>query len=593
MLTPLPRSFIRLLDGPLLRQQALNTQYLLSLDPDRLLHSFRVQAGLPSSAAPYGGWEHPDCGLRGHFVGHYVAACAMGSSATGDAALRERAERIVEGLAECQAAMGTGYLSAFPMTEFDRLEREFGGAWAPYYTLHKILAGLIVAHREAGIPNALPTAVRLGAWVARRMAAVPPEHLEPLLSTKEPNPLNEFGGIGESLYDLWALTGNADFLHTARVFDRDSFLAPLMQERDELTGLHTNTHIPQVLAAARRYELTGEPSYRRAAEFFWSRTALARSFANGGSSGPRPGGGEKSPGAEHWPPPFEQGRYLSPKINESCVSHNMLRLTDRLFSWDPRFEYAEFRERTFTNSVMSMQHPHRIGGYLYHHPLTPQSRKEFGKPEGDFWCCYGTCVEAFASPADGVYYTQPEALWVTQFVPSRAVWRERGVSVEVRTDLPEHGAVTLSVSSPTPTEFTLSVRIPGWTRGATCRVLGNGEACAIPISAPGGFLHLRRRWSDGDRLQLDFPMSLRFEPLPGGEGRLAFFRGPQLLAARSDAPLDLAALPSADCDCIREQQDQTTIRLADGSEVPLVPIRSIADEPFGAYFRPTPDAARS
>lgn len=583
---PLPRSQVRLLDGPLLRRQQLNSQYLLGLDPDRLLHSFRTQAGLASVATPYGGWEHSECGLRGHFVGHYLSACAHAAVCSDDPRFGERVSVLVAGLAECQRAGGTGYLSAFPASAFDTLEREFGGAWAPYYTLHKILAGLVDAHREAGVMAALPVAAGLGDWIARRMAAVAPERVEPLLRTAEANPLNEYGGIGEALYDLYALTGDARHLTAAQTFDRDWFLGPLMEGRDELTGLHSNTHIPQLLAAARRYELTGEGRYRRAAEYFWQRTALARSFANGGSSGPRPGGGEKSPGAEHWPPAHRQGEFVSPKINESCVVLNMLRLTDRLFAWEPRAEYAEFRERAFTNSVLAMQHPGHPGGYLYHHPLTPGSRKEYGKPEESFWCCYGTSVEAFATLVDGAYHADDEAIWVTQFVASRAVWGARGVTITQRTDFPKSGEVTITIGTRTPVEFALVVRIPGWAEGATWKIEGTGELC--PGRVDGGFVTIRRRWTDGDVVSLVLPMTIRSEELPGGEARVALFRGPQLLAAGTDGELRLEAPEEAACACVRCEGGETHVSLSGGAEVKLVPIAEIVEEPFGAYFAVTP-----
>ncbi|HEX4125001.1 MAG TPA: beta-L-arabinofuranosidase domain-containing protein, partial [Tepidisphaeraceae bacterium] len=222
---PLPRSSIRLLDGSIFDRADLTGRYLLQLPPDRLLHNFRVNAGLPSSAQPLGGWESPACGLRGHFTGHYLSACAKMFASTGDERFRDRAAEMVAGLVRCQAALGGKYLSAFPEAHFDILEREFGGAWAPYYTLHKILAGLIDAHRDGGVPSALEAAGRLGDWVAARIGGLPASVLEPMLRTSQANPQNEFGGIGESLYELYALTGAAEHLGAARQFDRDWFLA--------------------------------------------------------------------------------------------------------------------------------------------------------------------------------------------------------------------------------------------------------------------------------------------------------------------------------------------------------------------------------
>ena len=227
---PLPRTHVRLLPGPIKRRQDLNGQYLLQLDPDRLLHNFRVNAGLPSTAVPLGGWENPACGLRGHFTGHYLSACAAMHQATGDEAFKHRLDEILAGLSQCQAKLGGSYLSAFPATEFDTLEQKFGGVWAPYYTLHKILAGLIDAH-HAGANQALPMAVALGGWVKHRVVRLPTETLEPMLRTDNLNPSNEYGGIGVAMYDLYAIARNPSQLAAAKLFDREWFIAPLAEGR--------------------------------------------------------------------------------------------------------------------------------------------------------------------------------------------------------------------------------------------------------------------------------------------------------------------------------------------------------------------------
>ena len=214
---------------------------------------------------------------------------------------------------------------------------------------------------------------------------------------------------------------------TAQLFDREWFLAPLMNEQDELAGLHANTHIPQALSAARRYELTGDQRYRQAVEYFWQQPALARSYVNGGSSGPRPDRREVAAMGGIRSASTRQDAF-TPKINESCVVHNMLRLTDVLFRWSQRPEYAHFRERAWLNSVLCMQHLQHIGSYIYSHPLAAGSRKVFGDFDNTFWCCYGTTVEAFrASLADGVYFYDDQTLWVNQFIGSEVTWAKKSI----------------------------------------------------------------------------------------------------------------------------------------------------------------------
>ncbi len=581
MAAALPRSRVRLLDGPALRRQTLNGRYLLGLDPDRLLHNFRANAGLPSTAVPLGGWENPACGLRGHFTGHYLSACAAMYAATGEEPFRARLDQMLDGLRACQA--GDGYLSAFPTIEFDTLEATFGGVWAPYYTLHKILAGLIDAHVDGRSGRALPMAVALGAWVARRVGRLPPATLEPMLRTDDLNPSNEYGGIGVALYDLHRITGEPRFLTAAQTFDRAGFIDPLATGEDRLAGLHANTHLPQGLAAARRYDLTGDDRYRRAAEHLWDRTAGHRSYVNGGSSGPRPDRRERSEGGEHWPDADRLAGTLTPRINESCVTHNMLRLTDAVAAWSDDPRHADFRERAWLNAVLPVQHPTTPGGYLYSHPLAGGSRKVYGDADQTFWCCYGTSVEAFGRLADGIYWGSADALHVRGFVASEAAWR--GVRLVQQTAFPYEPGSRLTVHVDAPTELTLVVRVPTWADGPTCRL--NGDA--VPIDQ--GRVAIRRRWSDGDRVELTLPMSVRVETLRGDPTLAAFVYGPVVLAAASPHAPELGVPPSRASGLVATVDParlRFAVPLVSGHVVPLVPLNEIVDEPYGVYFK-TPE----
>jgi DUF1680 family protein len=584
MIRPLPRQNVRLNAGPIRALQDRNGAYLLSLPADRLLHNFRVNAGLASSAEPLGGWENPECGLRGHFTGHYLSACAASYAATGDERFALRLDELLSGLRECQTALGGGYLSAFPQTDFDTLETRFGGVWAPYYTLHKILAGLIDAHKGAGRALALPMASDLGDWIVRRLQALSPETLEPMLKASDLNPSNEYGGIGVALYDLYALTRKPEHLEAAKTFDRDWFLAPLAAGDDShLDGLHTNTHLPQGLAAARRHETTGEEKYRRAVEFLWQQTALHRSYVSGGSSGPRPDHRERSEGGEHWPAADRMAKTLTPKISESCVTHNMLRLTDAVAAWSDDPRYADFRERAWLNSVLPTQKPGQPGGYLYSHPLGAGSRKVYGDAEGTFWCCYGTGVEAFARLADGIYAEDGDTLYVRQFVASEAEWASRGIRVVQQTGFPYEQVTRLTLHTDRPTTFILSLRVPGWAAGATCTI--NGAPITVEAGKP---VVLKRTWADGDRVELHLPMTMRCEMLPGDPTHHAFVYGPVVLAARTPHAPELGVVGSVAAGVVRVV-DAAKLHfeapLVSGHVVPLVPLAEIIDEAYGVYFK--------
>ena len=551
-------SAVLLLPGPIRDRQDRNTRYLLDLEPDRLLHNFRVQAGLPSSAEPLGGWEAPTCGLRGHFVGHYVSACAQGFAATGNVALRDRAKLMVEGLAACQAAIGNGYVSAFPESDLDAIETRFEGAWASYYVLHKILAGLIDARRYCGDDDALRVAVELAGYIRRRVGRLTPEQVEGMCRTDhKPNPTNEFGGISETLQELADLASRPEFDELARVFEREWFTQPLERREDRLTGLHANTHIPMALALARRYERTGEMRLRQAVEFFWQQTAVARSYVNGGSSGPRPDGTEKSTGAEHWPAPNRLAGTLTPKINESCVTHNMMRLTDALFRWSGDRPYSDFYQGAYFNHVLAMQNPQQLGGYLYDHPLSSGSKKKFGGSRDAFWCCYGSTVEAFERLGQGIYYHDDQTLWVNLPVASEVHWLERGLRVVQETRFPAEKMTRLTLHCETPTRLT--IRTP-W-----------GE----PIT---------RTWHDGESVNLPLPMPLRVETMPDDPKVVAFCCGPIVLAARTDQSLHV---DTAATDALHPMVDQPMhfrLPLSGAADVELVPLNEIVDEYFGVYF---------
>ena len=273
---PFPPGSVRLSAGPLLDAAEVNRRYLAGLDTDRLLHTFRLTAGLPTAAEPLGGWEAPENELRGHFTGHYLSACALVAAGTGDAALAASGRRTVAGLAECQKALGSGYLSAFPEEFFDRL-RAGENVWAPFYTLHKIMAGLFDQWTLGGNAEALEVLRGMAEWTCRWASPLDDAAMARVLE-------REYGGMNELLYSLAAATGEASYRELAHRFDHDRIFVPLAAGRDELRGLHVNTQIPKIIGAARRYETTGDPQARAVASYFWTEVTSRRSYATGGTS---------------------------------------------------------------------------------------------------------------------------------------------------------------------------------------------------------------------------------------------------------------------------------------------------------------------
>jgi DUF1680 family protein len=501
---------VRLLDGPFKHAMQLDHKYLLSLDVDRLLRNFRVNAGLPSSAEPLGGWEEPKCELRGHFVGHYLTACALMYASTGDERLKQKGDAVVAGLAECQAKIGTGYLSAYPEEFFDRVEAQ-KRVWAPYYTLHKIYAGLLDMYVYCDNQQALEVCKKFADWVITRNGRLSDEQMQRMLS-------NEHGGMNEVLANLYGLTGEEKYLKIAQRFNHMAVIGPASKRQDRLTGLHANTQIPKFVGTARQYELTGEDWLKTASLFFWDTVVKERSYVIGGNSD-----------NEGFSPKERLSEALGPNTTETCNTYNMLKLTRHLFCWDPRVEYADYYERALYNHILASQNP-ETGMMCYFVPLRSGSSKSYSRPLDSFWCCTGTGIENHAKYGDSIYFHDGQReLYVNLFIASELNWKAKGLKLRQETKFPLEPSTRLVLTCENPLELSLNIRHPSWaTSGFEVRV--NGQPQAVP-SEPGSYVVLKRTWQSGDTVKVSTPFSLRMEGFRDNPHRLAFLHGPLVLCA--------------------------------------------------------------
>ena len=318
-LVAFPLASVRLAPGIFEEQAEINARYLDSLTVDRLLHSFRVTAGIPSAATPYQGWEDPTCELRGHFAGgHVLSAVALSSACSGNTVFKSRGDELVAGLDACQKKMGTSYLSAFPPDLFERLAQG-KPVWAPFYTYHKIMAGLLDMYLHTGNADALQIAEGMGQWAQEFMRGFSNDQRQRMLRT-------EYGGMNEVLVNLAAVTKKERYLDGAHLFEQPSFLDPLAERRDELQGLHANTNVPKIIGAARMYEVTGDRRYRDIAEYFLAEVLAARNYVIGNTSLD-----------EHWKTPPDQLKGTLAWTNaECCVAYNLMKLQRHVFSWTAR-----------------------------------------------------------------------------------------------------------------------------------------------------------------------------------------------------------------------------------------------------------------
>ena len=502
---------VRLRSGLFSAASDANRRYLKTLPADRLLHTFRLTAGLPSSAEPLGEWEKPDCELRGHFAGgHYLSACALAFASSGDEELKHNGDGMVAELARCQAQHKNGYLSAFPQELFDRL-RDGVKVWAPFYTIHKIMAGHLDMYLLAGNEQALATVEKMAAWVQSWADPLSDQQMQRVL-------LVEYGGMGEVLSNLYAVTGKTDYLDLARRFDKKSFFDALAAHRDELKGLHVNTHIPQVIAAARLYELTGDKRYWNIADYFWNEVTSERSYCTGGTSN-----------FELWrSDPGVLSTQLSSETTEDCCAYNMMKLTRHLFSWSPEARYMDYYERALVNHRMGTIDP-ETGTTVYYLPLGSGYSKIYAKPFDSFWCCNGTGAEEFAKLTDTIYFHDDNSIFVNLYIASDVSWPEKGVRVSQQTAFPEEQGTTLLISADRPVDLDFKLRIPYWAKNGSVKVNGH----PLPAFAgPGSYLVLRGPWKNGDRVELSLPMHLHAAPLPDKQSLQATMYGPVVLAAR-------------------------------------------------------------
>ncbi|CAN4104763.1 unnamed protein product [Withania somnifera] len=521
--------------------QQTNLEYLLMLDVDSLVWSFRKTAGLDTPGNPYGGWEAPDCELRGHFVGHYLSASAQMWASTHNDSLKQKMSAVVSALSTCQEKMGSGYLSAFPSELFDRFEA-VKPVWAPYYTIHKILAGLLDQYMLAGNNQALKLATWMAEYFYNRVQNV----ITKYTIERHWRSLNEeTGGMNDVLYRLYSVSGNSKHLVLAHLFDKPCFLGPLALKADDLSGFHANTHIPIVVGTQMRYEITGDPLYKEIGTYFMDIINSSHSYATGGTSV-----------SEFWSDPKRLASTLQTENEESCTTYNMLKVSRHLFKWTKEMAYADYYERALTNGVLSIQRGRDPGVMIYMLPLgrggsKAQSYHKWGTQFNSFWCCYGTGIESFSKLGDSIYFEEKgnsPSLYIIQYIPSTLHWKSGQVSVSQKIEpvvsWDNRLRVTITVFSNGHSSgalSTLNLRIPSWTHSSGAKATLNGKD--LSLSTPGNFLSITKTWGQGDKINLELPLILRTEAIqddrPDYASIQAILYGPYLLAGYSIGDWDI------------------------------------------------------
>jgi DUF1680 family protein len=555
--------------------------YLKSVDVERLLYVFRANHKLSTNGATKnGGWDAPDFPFRSHAQGHYLTAWVQCYATLRDTACRDRATKFVAELAKCQAnnkaaGFSTGYLSGFPESDFAALEaRTLNNGNVPYYAVHKTMSGLLDSWRIMGDTTARDVLLGMAGWVDGRTSKLSSSQMQAMLGT-------EFGGMNDVLANLYQLTGDKKWLTVAQRFDHAAVFDPLASNQDTLNGMHANTNVPKWIGAAREYQATGNKRYLDIARNAWIMTVNAHSYAIGGNSQ-----------AEHFRAPNAIAGYLTKDTAEHCNTYNMLKLTRELWTMDPATaNYFDFYERALMNHLLGAQNPADSHGHItYFTSLNPGGRRGVGPAWGggtwstdydSFWCCQGTGVETNTKLMDSIYFHDNTTLYVNLFTPSVLNWSQRNVIVTQTTTYPVGDTSTLQVTG--DGDWTMRIRIPGWTSGAEIRV--NGQTVAGIEAKPGSYAVLARSWKTGDSVTVKLPMKLRLVPANDNSKIAAVAFGPVVLSGKYGSTT-LSASPTLTLSSLKRTSTSslTFTGTADGKAVEFGPFYDAQGFNYNVYW---------
>ena len=521
-----PLQNVKLLDSPFLQAQQTDLHYILALNPDRLLAPFLREAGLTPKAPSYTNWENT--GLDGHIGGHYISALSMMYAATGDTAVYNRLNYMLDELHRAQQAVGTGFIGGTPgsLQLWKEIKTgniraggfDLNGKWVPLYNIHKTYAGLRDAYLYAGSELARQMLIDFTDWMIDITSGLSDEQMQDMLRS-------EHGGLNETFADVAEITGDKKYLELARRFSHKIILDPLIKDEDRLTGMHANTQIPKVIGYKRVAELSqNDKDWNHAAEwdhaarFFWNTVVNHRSVCIGGNSV-----------REHFHPTDNFTSMLNDVQGpETCNTYNMLRLTKMLYqnsqnpynANEPDPNYVNYYERALYNHILASQEPDK-GGFVYFTPMRPGHYRVYSQPETSMWCCVGSGLE-----------NHKDTLYVNLFIPSQLTWKEQGLTLTQETRFPDDGKVTLRIDEAPKKQQTLAIRMPEWAnQSKSYYVKINGKRKVIITGKGSHYLHFSRKWKKGDVVTFNLPMRVSVEQIPDKKDYYAFSYGPIVLAA--------------------------------------------------------------
>lgn len=573
---------VTLLPGYFMDAMNADVTYLLKLEPDRLLSDFRKHAGLIPKGERYGGWE--SSGLAGHTLGHYLSALSMYYASSGDKEFLRRVNYIVDQLDECQKARKTGYVGAIPNEDSMWAQVKSGnirsrgfdlnGAWSPWYTVHKIMGGLLDAYLYCDNKKALQVEKAIADWTGNIIGGLSDSLMQKMLIT-------EYGGMNDVLINTYALTGNKKYLGLSNRFYDRRILDSLANKKDVLPGKHSNTQIPKIIGLARSYQLTGNKKDSTIAGFFWSTVTGHHSYATGGNSN-----------YEYFGPADELNDKLSDNTTETCNTYNMLKLTSELFAGNPSGALMDYYEKALYNHILASQN-HETGMVTYFVSLRMGGSKEFSDEYNSFTCCVGTGMENHVKYNENIYYRAADGgLYINLFIPSVLNWKEKGIVLKQESEIPTTDKSVFTISAKKPSTFALRIRKPSWSQNLSVSINGIVQT---NVTTEDGYIVIKRIWNNNDRIELITPMKFHTQAMPDNANRRAVFYGPVLLAGvfgdkepePSEIPVFVTTNNDPDTWINRGNTNELIFQTKDGvatEKINLIPFNRILNQHYTVYW---------
>ena len=601
MLRRAPIRNVRILPGLFAERMKLNEEYLMELDSVCLLQNFYLEAGIqlpgmqsvpdPSAVKMHWGWEAPSCQLRGHFLGHWLSAAAALCANQDRPLLKAKLEWIVSEMSRCQELNGDGWVGSIPEKYFDLL-RPGTYIWSPQYTMHKTIMGLKDVYDRLGNETAIRILDQLADWYLRWIGRVQDSNPDAVFS-------GEQAGMLEVWCDLFALTGKEKYKILMDAYEGNALFDRLDKGGDALSDDHANASIPVSHGAGRLYEVLQDEKWKRRMEAFWKTAVTDRGmFSTTGSNA-----------GEFWIPLRSHSRFLCETDQEFCTVYNMVRTAEYLYRWTGEASYADYIERAIYNGFLAQQN-RMTGMPTYFLPLAPGSRKTWGSRTHDFWCCFGTMIQAQTLYPELIWYTDGESVSVGQYIPSEVsldlaagpVRITQAVSMKNYNNqvlFDEHGggrvsrwSLRFTVRSRSGQPWLLKLRLPCWCTGSP-ELLLNGEKPGDAV-IQDEYIRIYRAWGEEDALEVFFPSEVRCEPLADDSRLFSLVDGPIVLAGLTGGshPIDgdlsdpsaflIPETPHTYSTYVWRQNTYRTVNQPVNFR--LVPLYDVLDENYTVYF---------